>query len=252
MNIKTYLKIVEGWTKRNAPSILTGASVAGLITTTVMAVRATPKAYYILEDLQADYNGDPPKIQIVKSCWKVYAPSFIMGIITATCMISANTINIKRNAALASLYSLSETALKTYQEKVVETIGEEKEDKIRQKYREEKIQKNNLKNLERTVYGDDLCFEAITGRYFTSDMQHIRRVVNDMNQKIIMDGEVTLNEFFMALGLDGTIVGNDMGWNLENRLEIDYGSCLYSDGTPCLYLDYRKHPIILPYCGLPY
>lgn len=252
MNFKPYFKIVQNWTKINAPSILTGVSIAGLVTTTIMAVHATPKAYYILEDLRSEYCGDPPVKTIIKSCWKCYTPAFIMGVITAACMVSANTISTKRNAALAGLYSLSEEALKTYQEKVKEEVGEEKEKKIQEKYREEKIRKTELKNLERTAYGDDLCFESITGRYFTSDMQHIRRVVNDMNQKILIDGEVTLNEFFMALGLDGTVIGNEMGWNLDDRLEIDYGSCLYSDGTPCLYLDYKRPPIILPYCGLPY
>lgn len=244
MNIKTYLS-------RNGAHLLTGASVAGLITTVILAVHATPKAMYILEDLRNENDGYVSTMQIVKSCWKVYTPTFIMGVVTATCIVSADTIGSRRTAALAGLYSVSETALKTYQEKVTETIGEEKEKNICQKIREEKIQKTALKNLERTPYGDDLCFESITGRYFTSDMQHIRAVVNDVNEKILMDGEVTLNEYFELLGLDGTIMGNDMGWTLEDRLEIDYGSCLYSDGTPCLYLDYRKHPIVLPYYPYP-
>lgn len=244
MNLKTYLS-------RNATHILTGASIAGLITTVIMAVHATPKAMYILEDLRADYDGPPTVKTIVKSCWKVYAPSFIMGVVTAACIISSDTIGTRRNAALAGLYSVSETALKTYQEKVVETIGEEKEKNIRKKFREEKIQKTALKNLEKTPYGDDLCFESITGRYFLSDMQHIRAVVNDVNEKILMDGEITLNEYFERLGLDGVIMGNDLGWTLEDRLEIDFGSCLYSDGTPCLYLDYKKHPIVLPYYPYP-
>lgn len=252
MNFKPYFKAVQNWTKVNAPSILTGISIAGLVSTTIMAVHATPKAYYILEDLRVEYCGDPPVKVIIKSCWKCYAPSFIMGVVTATCMISANTISTRRNAALAGLYSLSEEALKVYQEKVKEEVGEQKEEKIRKKYHEEKVQKTKSKNLTRTTYGDDLCFEPITGRYFTSDLQHIRRVVNDINQKILIDGEAYLNEFFMALGLDGVIYGEEMGWNVENRLEIDYGSCLYSDGTPCLYLDYRQRPIILPYLDCPF
>lgn len=244
MNMKTYIH-------KNLPNILTGVSVAGLITTTIMAVRATPKALLILDSLKDEYDVVPKK-EIVKSCWKVYTPSFIMGVITATCMISANTINEKRYTALAGLYSVSESAMKAYQEKVVESIGEDKEKTIKDKVREERIKKHNSKNLERTRYGDDLCFESITGRYFTSDMQYIRQVQNDINQKILIDGEVTLNEFFMALGLDGVLIGNDMGWAIENRLNIEFGSCLYSDGTPCLYIDYKTNPIVLPYCDLPY
>lgn len=36
--------------KKHSPEILTGIGIAGMITTTVMAVRATPKALILIEE----------------------------------------------------------------------------------------------------------------------------------------------------------------------------------------------------------
>jgi hypothetical protein len=59
---------------KNSPTILTGLGVAGLISTTVMAVRVTPKALNMLSELQ-DHATNFEKIQIV---WKLYIPTWLM------------------------------------------------------------------------------------------------------------------------------------------------------------------------------
>jgi len=48
------------------------------------------------------------------------------GAATIMCVVGSNSINARRVAALASLYSITETALDEYKAKVVETIGETK------------------------------------------------------------------------------------------------------------------------------
>ena len=44
--------------KKHSPEILTGIGIAGMITTTVMAVKATPKALILLEEKKDELYTD--------------------------------------------------------------------------------------------------------------------------------------------------------------------------------------------------
>ena len=96
-----------------------------------------------------------------------------MGGLTIACIISAHTVNHKRNAALASLYSLTEKSLREYQAKVIETIGKNKERQVRNAVAEQNIKENpvSTKEVKITGKGETLCYDAISGRYFKSDVE---------------------------------------------------------------------------------
>lgn len=235
---------------RNSPTILTGLSVAGLVTTVVLAVRATPKALQILEEEHAHRWNNPDfcdltKKEIVQLTWRCYVPSAIMGSITIACIIGTNSINLKRNAALASLYSLAETTLKEYQAKVVETIGEKKAKAIKDEVYKDKIKNHPVvdKEVFLTKIGDTLCYDVISGRYFKSDIESIRKIQNDLNRRLISDMYISLNEIYYALGLPSTKMGEEVGWVIEDgMLDFNFSSQLTDNGTPCLVIDYTVGP----------
>ena len=100
---------------------LTGIGIAGMITTTVMAVKSTPKALDLMAELKEKHKNDTEKKEIAKDVVTkvapVYLPSVITGGLSIACLIGASSVNARRNAALATAYTLSESALKEYQEK---------------------------------------------------------------------------------------------------------------------------------------
>ena len=54
---------------------------------------------------------------------------------------------------------------------------------------------------------------------------------------------LSLNEFYYALGLRSTVLGNELGWNIsDGLLDIHYSSQIADDGRPCLVLEYRIAP----------
>lgn len=249
----TSIKKVSDALIRNSPSILTGLSVGGLITTTIMAVNATPKALDIINqeitDREVEKYGDRlPRLttkEIVALTWKCYIPTALMGVTTIACIIGANSINLRRNAALVSLYSLAETTLKEYQAKVIETIGEKKEEKIKEEILQDRIDKNPINNgtVIITGKGDTLCYDSLSGRYFKGDIETIRRIQNDFNKDLLNEMYKPLNELYDELGLEGTELGRDMGWNTEyGLLDISFSAKLTKDGQPCIVLDYRVGP----------
>lgn len=267
-------KNLGGIITKNSPTILTGVAVAGLVTTTVLGVRATPKALALIDDyvwnkyedevenpeemsfaewLGVDTDGYSwrdranylSRIETVKLTWKTYIPTFAVGAITIACIISANHISLRRNAALASLYGLTEAAFKEYQTKVVETIGKNKELKIRDEVSADRIKKNPLGENEVifTGKGEVMCYDSLSGRYFKSDIEQIRRTINGLNRDLLSDMFLTVNEFYYAIGLSGIKLGDQMGWDIDKGLlEVDFSAQLSEDGEPCLVLNYSIEP----------
>lgn len=251
LNMTTLLKNVRTVLSSHSPEILTGLGIAGMITTTVLAVSATPKALDLIaeaEDEKFD-NGHGEaltKVEVVKAAWKPYIPAAITGVTSVACLIGASSVHSKRNAALATAYNLSATALAEYKQKVIETVGEKKEQLVRDKVAEEHIRKDpvNSSTIIVSGNGNTRCFDTITKRRFISDIETIKRVVNELNRRMI-NGEdyISLNDFYYALDLDGVSIGDDLGWNVTRGLiELSFSAQLDTDGVPCIVIDYAVAP----------
>lgn len=165
---------------------------------------------------------------------------------SVACLIGASSVNSRRNAALATAYNLSASALTEYKTKVLETVGEKKEQLIRDKVAEERISKEPVNQSAIIVSGNGntRCFDTITKRRFVSDIESINKIVNELNRRMI-NGEdyISLNEFYYELGLDGSSIGDELGWNVSTGLiELNFSAQLDTDGTPCIVIDYTVAP----------
>lgn len=243
-NFQTVIKTIGFGIKKHTPNMLTGIGIAGMIATTVLAVKATPKAMRLIEQKKEECD-EVTKTEIIKTAWKPYIPAVITGVMSITCIIGTSSINHKRNVALTTAYALSESALKEYREKVVETMGEKKDKTIKEAVAKDKMDKNPVKSSEViiTEKGNTLCFDTISGRYFKSDIDKIKKAVNDLNYQMRDEMYISLNEFYYEIGLDGIKMGDDFGWNInEGYIDLMFSSQLAHDGTPCLVIDYGCNP----------
>ena len=248
IKIPKALKNADSFITKHSPEILMGIGIAGMVTTTVLAVKATPKALKMIEERKENDFPDQeklPPVELVKTCWKCYLPATITGAASVACLIGSNSVSNKRTAVLAAAYQISETAFADYREKVVETIGEKKEQTVKDKISEKQIAKNPVSGNEViiTKAGNTLCYDTLSGRYFKSDIDKIKKAVNELNRRMTYDVYVSLNEFYDELDIDHTAIGDDLGWNLDNGLiEISFGSQIADDGTPCIVLNYCIAP----------
>lgn len=238
--------------KENAPTILTGLGVSGLLATVVLAVRATPEAtrrlQRLTDDMEYEYQAGGPKPllitprDIVKINWDLYIPAVAVGTTTALCIIGANNISSRRNAALISLYTLTERAYGEYREKVVHTLGENKEARVRDAIAQDRV---TAAGPSTTIIasGNIPCFDSFTGRYFESTVEAIRKAENDINRQCINDMYASMNDFYRLIGLSAVAVGDEVGWTTDNVLEVQFSAVL-DDGKPVMALEYRKQPKI--------
>lgn len=233
--------------KKHSPGILTGIGIVGLLATSVMAVDATPKAMELIREKKEELGVEKlTAAETVKATWKCYIPAAVTAATSVACIVGANSVNAKRQAALATACTLSETAMREYKDKVVETIGEKKEREVMDAIAKDKIEKNPVSKSEviLTNKGDTLCFDPWSSRYFKSDAEKLRKAVNDLNYQLINEGCVTLNDFYYDIGLEETRPGETLGWNINRggQVQFRFSSQVAEDGTPCLVLEFINPP----------
>lgn len=246
MNFPGIVNTVTVAMKKHSSEILTGLGIAGMLATTVLAVRATPKACSDIEDATKDKGEHLTKIETVKVAGKHYIPAAITCVMSAACLIGASTVSARRSAALATAYTVTETALREYKEKTAELVGERKEKEIREAVIQDKLNNSPIPDTNGIVitgHGDTLCYDVFGGRYFKSSMEFLKQAVNDLNEQLLQDGYVSLNDFFDLADLDPQKKGDDFGWDSRNgQVRISFGSQLAWGKVPCLVLDFSVEP----------
>lgn len=248
MNKQSIAKAFNGVGKalrKHSPEILTGIGIAGMIATTVTAVRATPKALQLIDEREIQENKRLSTSEIVKTTWKCYIPAAVTGTLSVACLIGASSVSLKRNAALATAYTISETALKDYREKTIEVVGEKKAQAIQDAVTKDKIVQDPVEGKEILMTGSDevLCYDVLSGRYFKSDREKINRAVNEVNRNMRSEMYVSLNDFYYEIGLPPIKIGEDLGWNIEKGyMDVQFGSHIASNGVPCLVIAYSVAP----------
>ena len=246
--LKRTIKSVERVLTKYSPGILTGIGITGMIGATFMAVKATPKALYLIETKKEESKMEElTSVETIKTCWKCYIPAALTTVVSAACLIGASTVSAKRNAALATAYSISEAALREYQEKVVEVIGEKKEKAVRDAVAKNQIERDPVTKSEVVIIDSNsntLCYEPLSGRYFKSTIDKIKKAEIKLDRQMIQEMYVSLNDFYWEIGLDGTDLGDKMGWNLsKGYMDLSFSSQLADDGTPCAVIVYGIPPV---------
>lgn len=248
-DIRKFLNGTKAKISKHSPAILIGLAVVSGGTAIVLAVKETPKALKRIEDKKQEYQVDKlSPWETVKTTWPCYVPSAIAFTFATGCAIGSQSIHAKRNAALAAAYKISETALLEYRDKVIETIGEKKEQTVRDKVAQEQINKNPVKQSEVIVTGKgaSLCLEPFTHRYFECDIETIRRAENKLNKKMLQSicGSTSLNDFYVEIGLEPVdeAIGYTLGWNAENQIDLDIRPGMTPDERPCLVIGHYNPP----------
>ena len=246
-NMTAIIGNVKKTLSKHSPEILTGIGIAGMVTTTVLAVKATPKALMLIEEKKKEENTDKLTVgETIKVTWKCYIPSVVTGALSTTCLIGANSVHARRGAALATAYKLSETALSEYREKVVETLGEKKEQTVREKVAEKQVKENPISKSDIIVTGngDTRFFDPMSGRHFSSSVEKVKKAENVLNKRMLHSiyGSVSLNDLYDELDIPRTDVGDILGWNTENLIDINIRAQVDDDGQPSIVLDHNTRP----------
>lgn len=240
--------------KKNAPTILSCLGVVGVVATTVMAVKATPKALSLIENAEEEKGEKLSKWEKVNLAGPVYIPSVITGVATVACILGSNVISKRQQATLISAYALLDNSYKEYRKKTNELYGEEAGKQIRGEIAKDKYTGDN----ESLDNDKELYYDFYSGRYFESTPEAVLWAEYETNRSMIVNYAVGLNEFYDFLGLEPLPEYESIGWScgqIEEMywhpwIEFDHeetiidGDSEYNEGMKCTIIYMPFDPFI--------
>ena len=255
MSINTILTSTKSFLSKHSPTILTTLGVSSMLTSTFLAAKATPKvcnSIKVYEKAMSEQNKEEYKATLyekVKVTWKEYIPSILTGVTGIACIFGANHINKKRNALLTAAYTISESTLLKYKDKIVKDFGEEKAKQIDRNIREE-IKKEKKEDVYHKLNeADDKHFiivDSYSGLRMPkgTTLNKIDEVINQVNKIMNYDMYVSAEEWYDRLGFKNIPdCAKDVGWNLADGLiEITQNPSLDEDGVPVLKVSFIENP----------
>lgn len=233
--------------KRNASTILTCIGGAGVVATTVLAVKETPKALTLLENAKEEKSEDLTKFEAVCVAAPAYIPAFLVGVSTIACIFGANALNKRQQASLMSAYALLENSYKEYKSKVIEAYGESADAYVRQE-----IAKDKYTGDEKTDDNDSVLFyDELSGRYFQSTTVDVLKAEYEINKKLTNWGGAYLNDFYNLVGLPPTDYGDHLGWSAaglyemywDQWLDFHHEKFVLDDGLEGYIITFSQEPI---------
>ncbi len=257
--IGSLLQKSKFYLKRSSPTILTCVGAIGVVATSVLAVKATPKAVDIIRaregiDHEGNYYG-PTKLEVIQSCWKCYIPAALVGLSTIACIFGANILNKRNQASLASAYALLSESYKQYRKAAKTVYGEDADSKIIAEVTKKKyISAGGCYIHDPDSDSEELLFyDSFSQRYFTSTMSSVLNTQYHVNRNFALRGWSNLNEFYDFLGLEERSGGDVIGWSADEMIEgglipwIDFENRLVKmdDGLECYIVSTLLEPTVL-------
>lgn len=237
--------------QKHSPIILTAVGVVGVVTAGVLAAKATLKleetldkagqrialtkdGYYEKDDL----GEKTLALAYTRNAFdlvKLYGPSITLGAASLVCIISAQGILHKRNAAIVVAYKGLEESFRNYRSLVVAEFGEEKDEEFTRGIKTEVVvDENGKKSKVKSLATGDAKYGAYTfvfgpdnpnwnGFHERNDwfLESHQMYFNDL---LRARGHVFLNEVLDRLGIEHTKAGAVTGWilNGDGDNEIDF------------------------------
>lgn len=244
--MNSLLQSSKKFIKRNGSTILTCIGGVGVVATTVMAVKATPKAIELLEQAEVEKDEPLTVLEKITVAAPVYIPTILVGVSTIACIFGANMLNKRQQASLLSAYALLDNSYKEYKKKVTELYGEDADAHVRSELAKDAYEESDIE------YEDDklLFYDEYSQQYFNATMEDVLNAEYLLNRDFSYHGYAVLNEFYDLLKLPRTVYGDILGWSSMMLVEAQWYSWIefnhrkveLEDGMECYIIEILTEP----------
>lgn len=218
-----------------------------MITTSILAVKATPKALLLLDKAEEEKGEKLTKLEVVKVAGPAYIPSVVSGLATIGCIFGANTLNKHQQASMASAYAFLDNSYKEYKKKVGELYGEDANERIKEEIAKDKYADSDVKMEANT----QLFYDDFAGRYFESTLEKVIKAEYEINKKISLWGGAEVNEFYELLDIPQVDGLKHHGWSIGYLMSDTWGDWLdfqhkkvvMDDGLECTIISTWPEPM---------
>lgn len=238
-------------TQKHSPTLLFGVGVIGVVTTVVLASRATLKMEELIGEAEeknkqieeaaekhgekyteedAKHDGVLVKTQTALKIAQIYAPAFVIGVVSIGCFTGSHIILNRRNVALTAAYGAVDKAFREYRGRVINEFGKEKDQEFRFGTVEREMgvdtdegtavktvkgadpefaKENNGKSMYAVVFDEG---NRNWDPKWTYNQMFLRSQQDYANDRLTRDGFLFLNDVYEMLGFARTDFGQIVGW----------------------------------------
>ena len=282
--------------KKHSPEILAVTGIVGIVTSAVMACKATTKVNDIVNEAKEtvdkihesvgkglhtsdgeEYTEEVSKkdltivyAQTGLKFVKLYGLSVALGIASIVCMLGSNHILRKRNLALAAALTNVATSFKEYRGRLVDRFGKDVDRELRFGIKAKEVEETVVDkdgnettvtktvevvdpNTAHSLYSIVFC-EGNTGWTRNAELNKVFLIQqqNWANDKLKMNGVLTLNEVYDMVGAPRTAYGQIAGWVWTEDGTIgdnfvDFGLFDVNNEKACDFINGREKSIILDF-----
>jgi hypothetical protein len=167
---------------------------------------------------------------------KLYAPAFVLGTVSLTCILASHGIIHKRYTGAVAAYSAIDGSFKDYRKRVVERFGEEMDRELKYNIKAKEVEETVVQedgtetvvkkeisliddpNLPSTYarYFDHLCtgYQDTGNREIDheANLTFLKKQQKYATQRLEAVGHLFLNEVYDMLGIPRTSAGAIVGW----------------------------------------
>lgn len=248
--LKTVVVNTKQFLGKNAPFIFATGAVVGVVGTAYVTVRCTLRAKEIVDEIkeQEEAGVVVPNVEKLKKLAPVIVPPTLAIGGTISLIVLSNRSSAKKLAALGTAYSVASESLKEWKEKTEAIAGSDVAKDIQHEVAKTRVADAPVlaaddKNTLRIGYGNTLCKDDISGRYFFSDPLYIKERIAVARDRLYNNNTLTLNEFYSILGLPTIAIGDEFMWDISlgHKIKPEFDSELTPNSEPVLLLDYEVY-----------
>lgn len=222
-------------TNKNLPNILTGFSVLGVFTTSLLAAKAMPDILDKKNRLKFEDDSKAEDRALIVDILKLAAPAFSSGVLTSTSIIASNTISQKRIKGLSKAYNNLYKNYKEYSIAAASALGIEANNKVKEYLDKKKLEEEAILLPQNSYHFVD----EYTRQTFISTPEDVVAAQYILNRLFVLKGYATLDDYCELLNIPKIDDGGLLGWDIAVGEEfygyqwIDFVNVKHedSDGT---------------------
>lgn len=234
---------------RNKPGIIMGIGIGSMIASVISAIKYSPMAKEALEEKKEELGvEDLDPLDKIKTAGPYFIPTIVFLGTGITCVLCGNQINLQRQAAAVTACAISETTSQIYREKVRDIIGERKEKTIHEAASKESYYRD-LENKQIIIASSNSndgfqVYDTLTKQKIRSKVETINRTINELNRRMLIDTNITLDEYCLAMNEDPMEFGTEIGWNIDRGyIELYTPTAIVSEtGEPVIVIKHKVEP----------
>lgn len=268
--------------KQNAPTLMTVAGVAGMITTVGLAIHASLKAADVLPELKKDIAEvkdlelrdeedltDQARARRLAKVYgeaggvllRLYGPTLLTGSVSVALIVSGHGMMKRRETSLVAAYAALDAGYRAYRKRVQDELGVEHEQQL---FRGPKMVEVDSEDGKESVFVIDSqenmpspyakFFDESNANWSKTpeyNLMFLRTQQQYFNDQLQAYGFVFLNDVYRALGLERTQAGQIVGWKLKktglNDGFIDFGIYDIADPNCRAFVNGNEASILLDF-----